>query len=47
MINDNTVDGGKSLQSKGCHRVLCLIDNFFGHDATLSWVVGEGSGIQI
>ena len=28
MINDNMVDGGKSLQSKGCHRILCLIDNF-------------------
>ena len=30
MINDNTVDGGRSLQSKGCHRILCLIDKFFG-----------------
>ena len=26
---------------------ICLIDNFFGHDATLCWVVGEGFGIQI
>ena len=47
MINDNMVDDGKSLQSKGCHRILCLIDNFFGHDATPSQVVGEESGIQI
>ena len=29
MINDNTIDGDKSFQSKGRHRILCPIDKFF------------------